>query len=356
MEIQPKVDLSKYKFADEAFWIFSPINNTLIQLMGMSEVIMPLMTKKFGGTFRNLAATLKGEYFISIAARMLGIQNDVNVIMLRWHNNRSRKYILAISVSYMPFVFLGALFVAFASALAPENYSIVLFSNVFVQIYFLIIVVLSFQIGVLMMKKYYADTLSAMNGLYLMLELFHPEGINTPSHRKRIQKRLKYLSHSIRLLAQQYKSDSTENERLIGAHFRAMEDYIHERERWVVLPKENTLEELRRDFSALLPILINGNYGEFVIPTKEFPEGEKPVPYWRRVASGILWFTGLVTPIFSLINIYILQSKTFLPEGTDPNTIGAIMGAWLLLTIDGILKLGIVETFINVVKSVRELR
>lgn len=351
METQPKADLSNYIFADESSWIFSGFINFITNLMGMAEMIIPLVERGFIRRFRVLGKLIKGEYSISIAAKMLAIKNDFRVNMINWHDKRLMGFNFMISIAYIPIAFIGAVLLA----LVPEKYLNAASLRVFFQIYIFLLAILSIRIGSLMIRKHYADTISAMNGIYLMLELFHPDGISTPNHRKRIQRRLNFLANSIVLLAQRYRSASGENERLISEHFQSIEEYIRERERWVVLPKETTLEELRKDFAALLPILINGNYGDFIVPVKEQKIKQEP-PYWRKVAGGILGFIGLVIPIFSLMNLYVIKTQDFLPANTDPNTFTAIMAAWLLLTLDGILKLGLIETFTNLVKSVRELR
>jgi hypothetical protein len=356
MEIQPRVDLTKYQFIDEGIWLFSRFNYFLYRLMGMAEVYVPVVEKGFRGLLQNIGL---GEYqdLIDGAARLLGINTENNAPMLKWHDKRLRNLIrqyipaVAIFLSFFLFVISDAVF-----AVSERYLNFLILDSSFIGIYFALFIIFVSRIFVLFLRKNYADTLSAVNGIYLVLELFHPDGISTPTHRKRIQTRLNFLSNSILLLAQRYRSSSTENERVIYRHFHAMESYIRERERWVVLPKENTLADLRKDFVALLPILINGNYGDFSGPITEIQEVLQEIPYWRRIAGGILAFIGLVIPIVSLVNLYVLKSKDFLPTNADPNTFTAIMAAWLLLTLDSILKLGLIETFTNLVKSVRDLR
>jgi hypothetical protein len=344
MEIKTNVDFGQYKYRDE-----NPISNFFDSLSGLKEIKPPIVEKKFLSRF-----TPKREYFILQVAEFLGIQNESNRSLLEWHDKRLRKFKSTVNwvrwllIIGLPFVFISSFF----AATWVQNFV----SNSIIWIFYLLLL-FGNRISFLIIKKYYADTICLMNGLSLMLALFHPDGISTPTNRTRIQKRMDYLANSIIQLTQLYKSTSTETDQFIYDHFHAMENYVRERETLVVLPREGTFDQLKKDLATLLPFLINGNYGDFSVPAKEKQDEAKEVPYWRRVASGILGMLGIVVPVITLVAHY--GFKAIPSQGTDAgetNTLIIMMVAWLLLTLDSILKLGLIETFTNIVKSVRELR
>jgi hypothetical protein len=360
MEIQPREDLGTYEFTNEA-----RISTFLSYLLVGKETIFPLNLHVTKGSdserppwmvrlIKMLSESVHPKSGFLRAVEILGIKNDANAVILDWHEKRlNTSANLALQTPYLIVIAISTL-ILLASDRLPDPYARLLSSNVFFQVYLFTGLIIGFRITSLITRKYYADSLCARNGLYLMLELLHPHGLSTPTHRKRIQGRLNYLANNVSLLAHRYKSTSSANEQKINERFETIEQYIRERERWVVLPKESTITKLRKDFSLLLPILINGNYGEFAFPAWEKQSSIEKIPSWRKVASGILGLLGIVVPTVSLYTYYV--SGTLKIADNNAATFTAVMVAWLILTLDTILKLGLIETFANLVKSVRELR
>jgi len=347
MEIETKVDFGQYKFRDE-----NSVGNFFDGLSGIKEIKPPLVKKQLLSNLMPLWG--KRSYFILQVAEFLGIENDTNRSILEWHDKRLRNFrstagwVSVLLILGLPIIIILAS--GFTNNDQILNY---IFSSFFLML--LLLILFGNRISILIIKKYYADTICLMNGLSLMVELSHPDGISTPTNRRRIQTRMEYLANSMILLAQKYASASSHIDQRIHAHFHAMEEYIRDRETWVVLSNKDTLNQLRKDFAELLPFLITGNYGEFEVPSEEKKQNEE-IPYWRRVASGILGMLGIVVPVITLVAHF--GFKSFPAQGTEAeaNTLVIMMVAWLLLTLDGILKLGLIETFTNIVKSVRELR
>ena len=225
MKINPLEQLSQYKFSDEGWGFISSIFNLLDNISGMGEINLPLRESGIFRALRRIWRLLTGKYSIFFAIELLGIENEGNRSILAWHDKRLRNMILWAGVSAF-LVYVGSMLILAILEISFPQISDFLFTvgGLFVFFFYLMLI-FAYRLVFLFMKKDYADTICLMNTLYLLLELFHPEGINTPKHRRRIQKRMQYLANGVLLLSQHYESTSSENDNYIKTHFHAMEEF-----------------------------------------------------------------------------------------------------------------------------------
>ncbi len=135
----------------------------------------------------------------------------------------------------------------------------------------------------------------------------------------------------------------------VEKHLRAISAYIHDGQSWLLAPKQDTLENLRRDFHRLAQIYITGLYGEFnpeeVIHSLEDKKGILKIPTTFK-------FIGYFLP--PLIMIFILINPSMNP-GFNEDLLTLFFMSWLLIGIDRYLNLGIIESILNLAKGLKDL-
>ena len=131
--------------------------------------------------------------------------------------------------------------------------------------------------------------------------------------------------------------------------------YVLERGRWLIAARQETLPALRRDFRALAPIYITGNYGDFAWANLLRAEGGQPASVGQRLASGLPRFFGIVLPL-TLMGLYLWRPDLLPFINLSPDVVTLIFLAWLLLSIDALLNLGVVSGLTNLAKGLKELK
>ena len=255
--------------------------------------------------------------------------------------------ILAIFLFFAMAISFAALNVSFTSQGVLEN------SLLFGLL--IIIAVFALRIAVIFVDKHYADTLSAISSIYLLIELAQDDVITDPEKRRELLNRVRILERNIQLLPLCFSSGSSQNDLWIYSYFKKIENYVREREKWVVASTEKTLKTLREDFSTLAEIMVSGNYGEFI--PKEQERDEEPdqnLPTSPKYTS-LLRLLATILPFILLIAIFIFPNAIN-ALGIDNNIVALFLLAWLLLAIDSSLRLGILDNATTIIKTLRELR
>lgn len=204
------------------------------------------------------------------------------------------------------------------------------------------------------LNRPFADSLILPSSLYLVIDLLYDDDLSNPDFRRKILERIRILRRNTLLLSQTFAASSIDNNQEAVAQLRDIEAYIREREGWVIAPKKNTLSLLRKDFDKLAMILISGKYGEFKSSSKKKPKetaSQNPPSFADKVLSVI----------FTLFPYGILAVLYFAPDfilsiRIEPNIAFLIAIAWILLSIDARLKLGLVERVTGLAKTMKELR
>ncbi|MFN8398912.1 MAG: hypothetical protein U0X74_02775 [Anaerolineales bacterium] len=224
---------------------------------------------------------------------------------------------------------------------------------IFIFIGLLSAIVAAKIVGVLL-NRTFADSLILPSSLFLVIDLYQDGDLSNPEFRRHILERIRILRRNTLLLSQTFTTPSIDNNQEAVSQLRSIETYIREREGWVIAPKKNTLSLLRKDFDKLAVILISGQYGEFKSSTKRKPKetaSPNPPSFGDKVLSVI----------FTLFPYGILAVLYFAPDlilriGIEANVTFLIAIAWILLSIDARLKLGLVERVTGLAKTMKELR
>lgn len=217
--------------------------------------------------------------------------------------------------------------------------------------YFLLVGVFV-RLAFIIADKHFADSLCLMTIVYLLIELQRTDILTRPDLRVDLRHRIDLLARNTLLLHLRFSSRNEVVQCWAHKHFKNMEVHIRERERWVIAPIEGTRSELERDFRSLFPIYLGGRYGDFQW-SGSVAGDELPMLTWKqRVVRAIPKATGLLLPII-LLGVLLKSETQF---GLETNVITPLLLAWILLTVDSILSLGIAANFTNLVKGIKELK
>lgn len=202
--------------------------------------------------------------------------------------------------------------------------------------------------------RYYADTLSFVSCLYLLVNLTKRNSLLRARDRKQLLARIRGVRRYTNLLPYQYGVTDPASHSWAGGQFRRMEEFVEEKENQIVAPSANSQVEMFVELRAFLEILLSGNYGEFTYPASTRAETSTAPLKPGTIAGGILKFLGIITPVFLVLSVFLFPEQlSFL--GIEKNVIGYISLAWLLLAIDANLKLGIVQGLSNLSRTIKDL-
>lgn len=210
----------------------------------------------------------------------------------------------------------------------------------------------AFKAATLLSDRYYAETLSAISALYILAELCRDEPITSPVVKRMLLIRMGYLARSLLLLSFPLPVGSA-TQAWVTAHFSEMFDYVRERERWVLAPVAATAEVLRQDLALLAPILVLGTYGEFSWPRE--PRKRHLPPRSKAAVTLVMLKRGLGF-ILPVVVLTVILKAGILPEGVTPTVIVFVLLTWFLLAVNGMFRLGVIESFVNVAKAIKDLK
>jgi hypothetical protein len=217
-----------------------------------------------------------------------------------------------------------------------------------------IIIALSSRLYYILASQYFSESLCVASILYVIIDLSRDDILIRPDRKKILLFRTNFMAKWTFLLASSYARINKANQPWLERHFKEIELFIRERERWVAAPQDNTLINLRKDFYELADLYISGNYGSFSWQLS--PDIPKPVtPNWRqRMVSSLPRFIGVVLPLL-VMGVYLWQPSLFPFIQLNTDIITFIFIAWLLLAIDSSFDLGVVNGVTNLAKGIKDL-
>ncbi|MCB0212972.1 MAG: hypothetical protein KDJ52_26755, partial [Anaerolineae bacterium] len=188
----------------------------------------------------------------------------------------------------------------------------------------------------------------------VLFDLCHDDVLINPDKKKDLMLRLDYIASRTLMLASRYSSRNERNQDWANRHFKEMELYVRERERWIIAPVASTLENLRSDFYEISQIYIIGNYGDFSWQDLYVATDIITFRWYQRLIKGIPRLVGIMLPLL-LMGLYLWQPGLFPAIQIDANVVTLLFMAWLLLAIDATLNLGIVTGLANLAKGLKDL-
>jgi hypothetical protein len=202
------------------------------------------------------------------------------------------------------------------------------------------------RITALLVDRRYADSLCVMSIAYLLVELRRDQVLVASDSRGTLVRRIEDLARSIRLLSVRHRVGDIEVQSWLAEHCKRIEQDIRERQRWILMPTDRTLEDVRRYFGQLAPMFIHGMYGTFQWPAPD-PALTAGTSSDKRVLKAVFTF---VLPALALT--FFLWK----PPTAFTSTIGLALAVWLLVGVDSAMRLGIVANVVSMLKGMKELK
>ncbi len=348
-------DRENLEFLDEQSVVYQVLFGFSTQLSRFWGVVPP-SSIKLKGILQNLFA----HPSFDMLSQLAGLAGPDSSRMFSFHNRRFRVWlILSYALAALLFFFL-LLIVQFLfvywNAVASDFFKgyrtflgfVVL--GIFVTVAYSVIV----RVVSMILDKRFAESICIYTVLNLVLELSRPDILTRPDRKKILLYRIKYLARMTLLLAARFASDDDSNQTWVQKHFRKMTSYIQERERWAIAPTETTLADLRRDFCRLAPLYISGMYGSFSYQEEIDEQKESPPSWQQRLINGLPRFVGIILPLI-LMGLYLWIPDLFPRIELDSGVVTLVFLAWLLLSIDASLELGIVASLTDLAKGIKDL-
>ena len=207
----------------------------------------------------------------------------------------------------------------------------------------------------LSLDRLFADTLCVRAALGVLVELASPRALDNPLRRRILLVYINDLARFTQLLHLTFSSQSEEQNERIRNRFRALEGYVREQGQMAIFSTEETLDILRENFMMLTRMFINGSYGDFKLQENIIqPVLEKPLSWAQMISKWLGRLVGVGLPV---VGLYFLIARPgyFSNLPIDPNVLLTIGLAWLLLSVDSVLGLGVTAKIIATAKEFREL-
>jgi hypothetical protein len=209
------------------------------------------------------------------------------------------------------------------------------------------------RLGILVAGKIYASTLCLLACLYIIFELEQDDILSIDRIKNRLLNRIDFLARYIPLVGLNLSHSDPSVREWTLQYFRTMQKYVRQLERWVIAPKSDTLQVLRKDFYAMAGILLHGNYDEIDWVTETSNIQDKTQTSGQRIGSIIQGFIGIGIPI--LLLLVVIFYPGIIPEGLGIEKISLIAIAWILIAADVNLRLGVIDRILDVAKAIKEL-
>jgi len=216
---------------------------------------------------------------------------------------------------------------------------------------FLFIVI---RLGILVAGKRYASTLCLLACLYIVFELEQEDILSIDRIKNRLLNRIDFLARYIPLIGLNLSPSDPSIREWTLQYFRTMQKYVRQLERWVIAPKSDTLQVLRKDFYKMAEILLHGNYDEIDWVTVTSDIQDKPQTRIQRIGSTIQGFISIGLPILFILVVVFFPDMP-LKLGIENRIISIIAIAWFLIAVDINLRLGVIERILDVTKTIKEL-
>lgn len=366
-------DLHKFEFVDERYekaGFFGKLLHLYLSLplpwagIGQSPVAQKEEYRKNG----------YHEFFPRLLSA-IGFKDEAMIDVLAFHKRRiktmRRIRFFAGLILYISIVVLIVTLLVFLDP-GKENYSPVGISvsaigarSLFWGILGLVLFAPSFLVAFIVVKtirrvttaltiRKYADTLCILTSAFIVVELSRETVLSNSDQRAMLLERINDLSKSTLFLGRRFASKSLREQEWSAEHFRYLERFIRERERWVIAPVETTASDLRRDFYKLTRMYLSGNYGEFNWKTVSMPPAVSP-SLRESLTPVLLRSLGIVLPLIFL-GLLLWRRSDLEVIGIGSNLIALIFVSWFLLAVDAVLKLGIVAGIVNLAKEIKSLK
>lgn len=291
-------------------------------------------------------------------AKALGISSVEFEQHLRGHQSRLSKRLSVYLLILIPLLVLLVL-VPFLIALLifqTRGFSVILFFPFFL-IFAVPIEVVLIKAVLVMLDKYYADSLCVQASLGVLVELTRPQVLSDPSQKRYLLVYINEVARYALLLPLCFRSSSKSANEKIQNHFHRIEKFVRTQEVLVIMPESNTLRVLQSNFLKLTQLFNSGNYGDFKWQGEE-EKIQSPVEVSLKWYQIFLSWAGKAVGLgIPLVGLYFTFAKptAFAGFPIDEKTVTLIAVTWLFLSIDSVFQLGITAKIITTAKEIKDL-
>jgi hypothetical protein len=199
------------------------------------------------------------------------------------------------------------------------------------------------------------ETLCLMQIINLNVELTRDDVIYRRDVKSMILFRMDYLARVTMLIPWHYSIRKSSNQKWIEQHFQNIAYYIRERRRWLIAPNETTLDDLRRDFRKLAYYYLTGKYGAWEWQSFELTNEVVKQTRFQKIRGNLVRFFGITLPLLIMAFYILFPDKFPNPDAEILKNLPYIFIAWLLVSLDITLKLGVIESLTKLITGLKDL-
>lgn len=244
----------------------------------------------------------------------------------------------------------------YGEILNPFGQIFITIVDFFVPLFFqTVIQLIYFRLLFRILEYLIAETLCIIQIINLNIELTRDDAIYRRDVKSMVLFRMDYLARVTMLIPLHYGMGRSGNQKWIQQHFQNISYYIRERRRWLIAPNETTLDDLRRDFRKLAYYYLTGKYGAWEWQPVELPTEVVKQTRFQKVQGTLIRFVGIILPLL-IMAFFILFPGKF--PNLDPDIfkkLPYIFIAWLLVSLDITLKLGVIESLTKLITGLKDL-
>jgi hypothetical protein len=230
------------------------------------------------------------------------------------------------------------------------------FIPLIIMIFFVLVMELIYlRLLVRIMEYLTPEAICIIQIINLNLELTRDDVIYRRDVKSMILFRMEYLARVTMLISFHYGIGKSSNQKWIQKHFQNISYYIRERRRWLIAPNETTLDDLRRDFRKLAYYYLTGKYGAWEWQSFEFPTEVVKQTRFQKIQGNLVRFFGITLPLLIMAFYILFPDKFPNPDAEILKNLPYIFIAWLLVSLDITLKLGVIESLTKLITGLKDL-
>ncbi|PZV25868.1 MAG: hypothetical protein DCF12_12590 [Snowella sp.] len=166
---------------------------------------------------------------------------------------------------------------------------------------------------------------------------------------------MNYLARVTTLIPWHYGIGKPSNQKWMQQHFQNIAYYIRERRRWLITPTETTLEDIRRDFRELAYLYLTGLYGNWQWQSFELETEIIKQTRFQKIQGTLIRFVGIILPLLIMAFYILFPDKFPNADAEILKNLPYIFIAWLLVSLDITLKLGVIESLTKLITGLKDL-
>lgn len=321
----------------------------------------PPIKYKHRGFFRGFSQTPG----LAQLGTLIGLDSEEETKCLLAHEKRLRKYRIINPVitfsAYILIATVALLIYVIALDRVITNYggwqetSLILLYCLILGIIGGMAVLLGQRLASAILDRQYADSLAFAASLNLFIQISIEDTLLFSDDRGITVKRARGLRKFLILLAYRYSSTSSESIDSARDHYKKMEYYIEDVERQILISNSRTQQTLKDGLFRFTKILLTSRYGQFKYARKVPVSTEKVESNTRRLLNGVLRMIGIAIPLVLFVGLFLYPDR-FKFLGTYANVVAVVSLAWLLLSIDSALQLGVIDRVSTLAKAIKDLK